>query len=115
MSILRRTITSKVVTWASRSFLGNLVLFEILLGIPSFIMFSYMDYTRGILRPARVIFVGITCLMEALVLAVMIWFALTRPALKSRAAALALRRAHVDKEASTDSGERMETHPHSGK
>lgn len=107
MNMFRRTITSKFLTWASRSFFGNVVLFEILLGFPSFIAFSYMDYTRGILTPARVLFVCIVCMIEALILGVIIWFGLTRPAINRRLIESALRRSHVDKEASADSSARM--------
>lgn len=84
MNLLRRTVTSRFLTWASRSLLGNVVLFEILLGLPSFVAFSYMDYTRGILAPARMIFVCAICVMEGLILGVIIWFGVTRPAINRR-------------------------------
>jgi len=57
MNMIRQAVTSKFVTWASRSLLGDVVLFEILLGLPLFVTFTYMDYIRDILALDRMMFV----------------------------------------------------------
>lgn len=84
MNILKRTITSRFITWTSRSLIGNIVLFELLFGLPAFSVFSYMDYTRGILTPMRVIFVLVTCIINSIILGVIIWFGVARPAINRR-------------------------------
>src|SRR4051794_31893280 len=104
MNVLRRAVTSRLLTWASRSLLGNVVLFEILLGLPSFVMFSYMDYERGILTPMRMIFVCVICLTEGLMLGAIIWFGVTRPAINRKLNKSALHYPPVSKEPPIGSG-----------
>ena len=82
--MLRHILTSKFLTWASRSLLGNIVLFEILVALPTFIAFSYLDYEDGILTSGRSLLVGSVCVVEGIVLGTISWFCVTRPAINRK-------------------------------
>lgn len=81
MGTLKTIVKSRPVTWACRTFFGNLVLFEVLLGVPLFVTFSLMDYENNILSLDRVFFVGIVCFSGGTLLGLFMWLLVTRPAM----------------------------------
>lgn len=81
MNLIKQAITSKFITWASRSLLGNIALCEIFVGLPTFFAFLHLAYLQGILTIGNVLYIGVSSAFAGLLLGVVIWFIVTRPAI----------------------------------
>ena len=82
--MLKEIVKSPFFNWASRSLIGNIILFEIIMSIPSFIVFSYMDFNNGIFGFPRTLIVAGASALEGLFMGCFIWFFVAKPALKYR-------------------------------
>ncbi len=81
MANLKSFIKSKPMNWLCRTLAGNVCLFWILTGLPTFIVFLRLSYIQHILTIDRVIYVGFVCAIEGGVVGFLIWLIVTRPAL----------------------------------
>jgi hypothetical protein len=81
MGTLKRIINSKQVTWLSRSPLGNIVFSGIVLGLPTFLVFSYKSYEEGMLSPDRVAYLLFVSTLESVALGLFIWIGVAKPAM----------------------------------
>jgi len=71
----------RLLRWCSWSLLGHIVLFEALVSVPSFIAFSLSNYRAGTLDAAWALRIALVTAIEGVVIAVPIWFVITRPRL----------------------------------
>jgi hypothetical protein len=79
MGILKRIVSSKFVTWLSRSLVGNIVFAGLLTGLTTFVVFTYKSYTQGILTMDRVFYVLFIAAAESVFVGSCIWFMVTKP------------------------------------
>lgn len=74
MSLLRNRFFRS----ASASLLGHMVLFEIFCGGPLALVFAYLSYIDGNRTLERLIQIAIVCTVFAFVMALLLWFSVTR-------------------------------------
>lgn len=75
---------SKFFRWGSFSLPGHIALFEIFLGMPLFLTFSWLNYSEGTLTAGWAVYVAFICSVAGFVSAVLIWYAISLPLIKSR-------------------------------
>lgn len=81
MNHVKTFITSKFITWLSRSLIGNVVLAEFLIGLPTFVKFFFFNEGASEFGVRRFLLVSLVCLMEGAAFGGFIWVAVTKPSL----------------------------------
>ena len=73
----------KLLKWCAASLPGHIVLFAALVSFPTFVAFSMRNYQVGTLSVERALRIALVSAAEGVVIAVGVWFLITRPRLLS--------------------------------
>jgi hypothetical protein len=75
----------KLWTWASSSLRGHVVLFELFVALPNWVLLSMANYSEGTLSLNWSAHIAFYCLLGGASVAVLFWFTITSPWLKRKA------------------------------
>jgi hypothetical protein len=70
--------------WASSSMRGHIVLSQLFLSLPFFVVFVWLDVVDGRLTPIRVFYLAVIASVAGMIWAVLFWYTVSSPLIERR-------------------------------